>query len=771
MILHSRTLSLTLALLSLSAGSVFAQSPTFVRTDYPSLGNNHVVADFNGDGKPDLAGSASMSAAVMIGNGDGTFQAKVDYPVASWTQDLAAGDFNSDGHLDLVVTINDPQTSLSLIAGNGNGTFAAPVNFPNTSGFDSPAVVATDLDNDGRLDVVIGHQIACFTAPCTVAQTITVMRGNGNGTFQPAQEIVVGSGTAKIAVGDFNRDGIKDLGLASDTSRVHILLGVGNGTFTQQTLTLIAENNIGMDNTDIDVADVNGDTMDDLVVALSLNGSKTVILIGNGDGSFRAPLFIQEPGIRIPQYQAVADYNGDGRQDLALALGFGSEGLMEIRNGNGDGTFGPLVLYLVPPPNSSISGGAIAAADFNGDGKPDIALAVTGASPVLAVLRNSTGQTPPPTPAAPTLVSPSNGATGVAQPVTLDWNNVANATSYEVQVDNTSTVSAPFIANPTVTVSQATLSGLPAQQLWWRVRARNSAGVFGPFSSTRRFTPQSAPAAPTLTSIALSPATVVGGNTSQGTATLTSAAPTGGAVVTLTSSNTAVATVPASVTIAAGATSATFTVTTVAVGASTSVTITGVYNGTTRTATLTATPPASLSAVSVSPASVTGGTSSTGTATLTAAAPSGGAVVLLSSSNTAVATVPASVTIAAGATSATFTVTTSSVTASTSVTITATYNGVSRTTTLTVTPPAQTVTLTVTATGRSGERVTSSPAGIDVAVGSSGSASFASGTVITLSVTNDRDAIWSGACSSGGNKTKTCTFTLSAAAAVTANVQ
>ncbi len=129
-----------------------------------------------------------------------------------------------------------------------------------------------------------------------------------------------------------------------------------------------------MDNTDIDVADVNGDTIDDLVVALSLNGSKTVILVGNGDGSFREPHFIPEPRQRVPQYQAVADYNGDGRQDLAIAVAWGTEGLMEIRNGNGDGTFGPVVMYLVPPPLSSIGGLKIVAGDFNRDGKQDLAL-------------------------------------------------------------------------------------------------------------------------------------------------------------------------------------------------------------------------------------------------------------------------------------------------------------------------------------------------------------------------------------------------------------
>jgi hypothetical protein len=113
------------------------------------------------------------------------------------------------------------------------------------------------------------------------------------------------------------------------------------------------------------------------------------------------------------------------------------------------------------------------------------------------------------------------------------------------------------------------------------------------------------------------------------------------------------------------------------------------------------------------------------------------------------------------------------VTASTPVTITGVAGSVTRTTTLSVTPAGQsgTLTLTVTATGRSGERITSSPTGVNVAVGSSGSASFAAGTGITLSVSNGRDAVWSGACSSGGNKRRTCTFTLNATASVTANVR
>ena len=157
-----------------------------------------------------------------------------------------------------------------------------------------------------------------------------------------------------------------------------------------------------------------------------------------------------------------------------------------------------------------------------------------------------------------------------------------------------------------------------------------------------------------------------------------------------------------------------------------------VYSGVTRTATFTVNPPAptaTLSSISVSPSSVTGGTGSTGTVTLSSGAPSGGAVVSLTSSNTAAANVPASVTVAAGATTATFAATTRPWRRASAVTITATYAGVTRTATLTVNPPGQAATLTVTATGRSGERVTSTPAGINVNVGTTGSAPFNSGHV------------------------------------------
>jgi hypothetical protein len=182
--------------------------------------------------------------------------------------------------------------------------------------------------------------------------------------------------------------------------------------------------------------------------------------------------------------------------------------------------------------------------------------------------------------------------------------------------------------------------------------------------------------------VSLSPTSVVGG-TANSTATvrLNGPAPAGGAVVTLSSSATAAASVPSSVTVAANATTATFTVTSYAVTATTSAAISATYNATS-SATLTVNPPG-LSAFTLYPTSVTGGSGSTGTVTLNGAAPSGGAIVTLRSGNSA-ATVPASVTIPAGTRTANFTVTTIGVTRTTYVSITATYRSASISRTLTV---------------------------------------------------------------------------------------
>lgn len=201
--------------------------------------------------------------------------------------------------------------------------------------------------------------------------------------------------------------------------------------------------------------------------------------------------------------------------------------------------------------------------------------------------------------------------------------------------------------------------------------------------------------APALASVGLNPATVPGGASSSAAVTLTAPAPAGGAIVSLTSSNTGAATVAATLTVPAGATTATTTsVATSAVSATTTAVISAVYLGVTRSAILTITaaaPPstAALDTVSLGPSSVQGGSSASATVTLTAPAPAGGAVVSFSSSNPAVATVPATLTVPAGVNSRVVVnfVSTSPVASTTSAVIAASYNGITRSATLTVTVP------------------------------------------------------------------------------------
>jgi len=367
-------------------------------------------------------------------------------------------------------------------------------------------------------------------------------------------------------------------------------------------------------------------------------------------------------------------------------------------------------------------------------------------------------------------VSPSaiNGGATATAIVKLNGQAPAGGATVTLASDNPNvTPPASVFVNPG---SFSTMFSLPTKMVTANTTATLTATWNGvSVQGTVTLTPQPSP-----TSLALNPTSTVGtGGSSFGRVTIASTQSTD-SIFQLTSSQPTIAQIPGSVTIAAGATAGGFNIFTTQVTTQTVVTITVTGGGVTQSATLTVNPDApsstSIASVSVSPSSVSGGTSVSGSVALTSAAPAGGVSVALSSSDAA-ASVPASVTVAAGATSAAFTIATSAVSTSTPVTITASAGGASKSAALTVTPQAQGASLTVAATGRSGERVTSSPAGINVSVGSSGSATFSVGASITLSVSNGRDAVWSGACSSNGSKTKTCRFTLAGNASVTANVQ
>lgn len=276
---------------------------------------------------------------------------------------------------------------------------------------------------------------------------------------------------------------------------------------------------------------------------------------------------------------------------------------------------------------------------------------------------------------------------------------------------------------------------------------------------------------PSLKSISMNAGTISGGAQVGAIATLNGQAPAGGAVVDFSSDSPA-AMPPALATIPAGTSSVSISIPTNQVSANTLANISATWNGASVQSPLTITPQGQPASIALSPASVSGSAGSFATVTM-AATPATDQIFQVGSSNPAVAGVSSSVLITAGSTHGGVSINTAPVSTQTQVTISVSGGGVTRAATLTLNPVVAptTMSLAVTAGGRSGEQVVSNPAGLNVATGSTGSTQFAPGAVVTLSVASGRDAIWGGACSSGGAKTKTCTLTLNANSSVTANVQ
>ena len=373
-----------------------------------------------------------------------------------------------------------------------------------------------------------------------------------------------------------------------------------------------------------------------------------------------------------------------------------------------------------------------------------------------------------------------------AAPVSLALTNnpfySGNTTWVAVQLTSAAPASGAIInlssSNPSAAPVPATVT-MPANTAWMQFQMQ-AGQVTSPTPVTITATLNSGTASvqftvmpPSLKSFIITPGTINGGAQPQAIVMLNGLAPAGGAAVNFTSSSPSVL-APAVATVLAGDASVSFPLPTNTVAANTTALITAAWNGASVQTPLTLTPQGQPAGISLSPSSVTGITGSF--ATVTVASPAAMDQIFQVSSNNAAVTVPGSVLIPAGSTTGGFNIFTASVSVQTLVTISVSGGGVTRSAILTLNPvaapaPAQTATLTVTASGRSGERVTSSPAGINVAVGSSGSASMTTGNAVTLTVSNGRDAIWSGACSSGGNKAKSCTFTLAGNASVSANVQ
>ena len=773
-----------LALVSLMlmlASSLSAQTVSFIGTNYRVGGQGIAVADFNGDGKLDMA-VASTSVTVMLGNGDGTFQTALNSAAGPQPSSIAVGDFNGDGKLDVAVT--DASTfSIYILLGKGDGTFGPAQPFKTGENVNPVSIVVSDFNNDGKLDVAVADQ-GCLAASCT-SGTVTVMLGNGDGTLQPPLHLTVGIAPNGLAVSDFNNDGVKDLAATDSNGNVWILLGNGTGTF--QVGPPIALTGANTPAYGVAVGDFNGDGKPDLAVATGA-AEFISILLGRGDGTFRSPQNISDPLAQVPAWVAVGDFNGDGKQDLAVALSeccnAPGEGVFAVLPGNGDGTFQSFQRFLVPGftvPNASIF---LVPADFNADKKLDLALVMSGVIGGTNVMMNTTGVGPAPfslgsLTLSPATVSGGNNSTGN---VRLVPGAVAPAGSQVIDLisSNTNLATVPSTATMIAGMNNVFFQILTSSSITSTTTASLTASVNNSVSATLTITPGTPSA---LASLTLNPTTVTSGTGSVGTVTLNEPAPAGDATITLSSSNTSVATVPATATVPAGQTTSSFSVTSGTVTTTQSATISASFGAVTKSVVFTVNPPSNVtvSSLTLNPTSVVGGNSSTGTVTLSGPAPSGGSGVQLASSSTVAIPSTVILTVPAGQTGGTFTISTSSVTATQSVTISATLGGVTQNATLTVTPPSATITLSsltlnpTSVTGGSSSQgtvalsaaasaatsvtlsssnssVASVPASVTVAAGST-SATF---TITTTSVTT---SVTITASQGGVSKTATLTVT------------
>jgi len=395
-----------------------------------------VAADFNGDGKIDLAvsdpgepGSTAGGVAVLLGNGDGTFQTAKYFPAGPNPGSLAAADFNGDGKIDLAAA-STSGASLVILTGNGDGTFQAPTTYaPGGDSQATPAtILALDVNGDGRPDLAIANHgfvtvpnssvsvllntgisfRAAFNAPLklplqpdylgwgdlngdghrdlvavsTEASALIVLYGNGDGTFQAPSAYATGNSPGSLVIQTLG-DGNSILMTPDQiTGNVWMTVVAPDGTVGAPPLDLL-----GGAPTGVAIADLNGDGQPDAVVT---GGASDVSVLLSKNDQFQAPVgySLGQPS-PMPQGVAIGDLNNDGKPDVVVAS---QAGLVSALLGNGDGTF-------KAPVNLPVNAGAqsIALADFNRDGKLDAVVAAfgnqagTGGGGIVTLLGNGDG--------------------------------------------------------------------------------------------------------------------------------------------------------------------------------------------------------------------------------------------------------------------------------------------------------------------------------------------------------------------------------------------
>jgi sugar lactone lactonase YvrE len=390
----------SLAKAALGASTLGLNWNSLSSTEFPDA--QSVAGDFNGDGIPDLAVvyQNSMTVAILLGNGDGTFKTIAGPSMTTYPTSIVAGDFNGDGKLDLAVSsigsnYNSPGTT-TIFLGNADGTFSSAYTATGVGN----VFAAADFNGDGKLDLLVNEG----------STTTVILHGNGDGTF--AQPLATGL-PATLAVADLNGDGIPDLVLSSTdvgnggvySYSTQVYLGNGDGNFRAGSNLPLAQtfNNIA-------VGDFNGDGIPDLV-GISTFFASPVVYLGKGDGTFTEATAGSNPdNDSEPSSIALADFNGDGKLDIVITNGNSYSNSYNpdfvVMLGNGDGTFTSMGA------NTSLGSTSYpVVADFNGDGKPELAMQAAGnlvvLQPIPTVTAIATANGVAPTGPAPHLVDAS----------------------------------------------------------------------------------------------------------------------------------------------------------------------------------------------------------------------------------------------------------------------------------------------------------------------------------------------------------------------------
>lgn len=332
------------------------------------------AGDFNGDGKLDLVFANSFSIAqIYTGNGDGTFSSPQSYVSSLANLDaaasnvvattLAVSDWNLDGKLDAV-------TSGGVLLGNGDATFQgvplANQGIPMSGvGAEPGPTVIGNFEKVGKPDVAMLSTIA----RSVYSSTLYIFHNNGVGALTVLNSYALAQPGNAVATGDVNGDGNLDLVVISEDPISHdwsynVLLGNGDGSF--QSPMLYSQGTEGFFPTLV-IADLNGDSKPDLVVGGVDGGASLAVLLGNGDGSFASPRYYPDFSSQTGSPLLIGDFNGDGKVDIALPNGtYGGSGTV-VLYGNGDGTFQPAVI-----PSNLSSFSASLTAELTNDGRADL---------------------------------------------------------------------------------------------------------------------------------------------------------------------------------------------------------------------------------------------------------------------------------------------------------------------------------------------------------------------------------------------------------------